>query len=117
MIAAGTLFLLIGVTGIFVPGLPTTPFLLLTAGLYIRSSDRLYQKLLRNPWLGSYIADWQSSHRLSLKTKVASIGLMWLMIGISVGFAIESQLLRVIIILTGMTGTLVMGFLIPTAKK
>ena len=46
LIALGTLSLCIGIIGIIVPGLPTTPFILLTAGLYINSSDRSYQKLI-----------------------------------------------------------------------
>ncbi|MBW6479367.1 MAG: YbaN family protein, partial [Bacteroidales bacterium] len=53
----GTLSLILGVIGIFVPGLPTTPFLLLTAGLYMKSSERLYKLLISNKYLGPYILD------------------------------------------------------------
>ncbi len=53
LILLGTLSLCIGVIGIVVPGLPTTPFLLLTAGLYIKSSDKLYTKLISNRLVGS----------------------------------------------------------------
>jgi len=113
----GTLCLLIGIVGIFVPGLPTTPFLLLTAGLYVRSSGRLYQKLLQNPWVGSYITQWQERRELPLITKITSISLMWAMILISVLFLVDSSVLKMIIIATGLIGTFVMGFVIPTRKN
>jgi uncharacterized membrane protein YbaN (DUF454 family) len=117
LIAAGTVFLILGVIGIFVPGLPTTPFLLLTAGLYLRSSDRLYQKLIRNPYVGKYITQWQATRRLSLKTKITSIILMWAMILISVLFVVDSLVLHLIIAGAGLIGTIVMGLIIPTGNQ
>ncbi len=117
LISAGTLCLALGVIGVVVPGLPTTPFLLLAAGLYVRSSDRLYQWLIRNPWLGRYISQWQKEKGLSLKSKVSSIILMWAMITISVIFFVNSPALRLIIAFVGFIGTAVMGFIIPTIKK
>ncbi len=116
-IVLGTLSLILGITGIFIPGLPTTPFLLLTAGLYVRSSDKLYQRLIRNRYVGSYLVNWQRDKTLSLRTKVLSVVFMWIMILISVIFMTRSTLLSLLIILVGMIGTLVMGFLIPTGKS
>ena len=58
LIILGTIFLGLGILGIFIPGLPTTPFLLLTAALYLRSSQRLYQKLISNKILGKYIQNY-----------------------------------------------------------
>jgi uncharacterized membrane protein YbaN (DUF454 family) len=113
----GTLCLLIGIVGIFVPGLPTTPFLLLTAGLYVRSSGRLYQKLLQNQWIGGYISRWQERRELPLITKITSISLMWAMILISVLFLVDSSVLKIVIAATGLIGTFVMGFVIPTRKN
>lgn len=116
LIAAGTLCLLLGLIGIVVPGLPTTPFLLLTAGFYIRSSDRLYQALVRNKYVGRYITDWQATRRLSVKTKIASILLMWTMITLSVIFMVDSPVLRHVIIGVGVIGTIIMGLIIPSGK-
>jgi len=117
LIVAGTLFLLLGIVGIFVPGLPTTPFFLLTAGLYVRSSDRLHQKLVGNLYFGSYIRQWQSNPRLMLKTKIRAILLMWIMISISVVLMIDSRILQLIIVALGLVGTLVMGFIIPSGNS
>ena len=56
----GTLSLALGIIGIFLPLLPTTPFLLLTAALYVRSSPRLYNRLLHHKYLGSHPAKSQN---------------------------------------------------------
>ncbi len=117
LISIGTICLIIGITGIFIPGLPTTPFLLLTAGLYVRGSDRLYQGLIRNRFVGGYISEWQNNRTLSRKTKIGSISLMWVMILVSVTIIIHSPVAQVIVILTGLTGTYIMGFIIPTGPR
>jgi len=117
LIAAGTFFLLLGIIGIFIPGLPTTPFLLLTAGFYVRSSDRLYQRLISNRYVGSYITSWQVNRKLPGKTKVVSIALMWTMVLVSVFFFMDSTLLRIMVLSVAVVGTLVMGILIPTMKN
>lgn len=59
----GTLSLALGIIGIFLPLLPTTPFLLLTAALYVRSSPRLYNRLLHHKYLGSYIRNLRKKHQ------------------------------------------------------
>ncbi|MFO7616208.1 MAG: YbaN family protein [Bacteroidales bacterium] len=116
-IAAGTLFLGLGILGIFLPGLPTTPFLLLTASCYIRGSDRLYKRLISHPRLGKYITEWQRTRGLPKKVKVRSLLLMWLMITLSVLFLIETWIPRIILLLVGLIGTAVMGFIIPTTGR
>jgi len=80
-IMAGSLSLALGVAGIFVPLLPTTPFLLLSAALYMRSSPRLYDWLLRQPCLGAYIRDFRENRAIPLRAKVVSVVLVWLSIG------------------------------------
>jgi uncharacterized protein len=116
-ISAGTICLFLGILGIFVPGLPTTPFLLLTAGLYARGNDRMYRWLVNNSFFGSYITQWQKTRGLTLRTKIKSVVLMCLMVSVSVIFMIDSTVVRIIVILSGLTGILVMGFIIPTSKN
>jgi uncharacterized protein len=116
-ISAGTICLFLGILGIFVPGLPTTPFLLLTAGLYARGNDRMYRWLLNNSFFGSYITQWQKTRGLTLRTKIKSVVLMCLMVSVSVIFMIDSTVVRIIVILSGLTGILVMGIIIPTSKN
>jgi len=113
----GTLSLILGVTGIFVPGLPTTPFLLLTAALYIRSSDKLYRKLVSNRVLGPYILNYRKNKGMTKRQKAFAIALMWLMISVSVVFFIASPSIRYLLAGVGLIGTGVMGFVVPSAKR
>lgn len=117
LILTGTISLCLGIIGIAVPGLPTTPFLLLTAGLYLRSSDRLYQKLISIKWVGSYITRYHASKGLAKRDKISAIIAMWLMITLSCLVFISSIKVRVIVIVVGLTGTVVMGWLIPTVPQ
>lgn len=115
-IVLGTLSLGIGIIGIVVPGLPTTPFILLTAGLYIKSSDRLYQKLINSRFIGPYINNFRKNKGMTKRAKLSSIGIMWLMIAISCFFLIELLTIKLIVALLGMIGTFVMGYLVPTVS-
>jgi len=115
-IVLGTLSLCIGIIGIAVPGLPTTPFLLLSAGLYIKSSDRLYQKLITNRFVGPYILEFQTKKGMTIRTKLLAISSMWMMISISIVFLIEPLSIRLLVATIGLIGTFVMGFAVPTKK-
>ncbi|MEN2396222.1 YbaN family protein [Pseudomonas halotolerans] len=77
LLAIGWLSVVLGVIGIFIPVLPTTPFLLLAAACFARSSPRFYQWLVGHPRLGPWISDYLSGNGIPLKGKVYAIGLMW----------------------------------------
>ena len=83
LLAIGWLSVLLGVIGIFVPVLPTTPFLLLAAACFARSSRRFYLWLVNHKHLGPWIRDYLEGNGIPLKGKVYAIGLMWLSIGLS----------------------------------
>ncbi len=77
----GVVSLALGVAGIFLPLLPTTPFLLLAAWLFVRSSPRLYAWLMNHPQLGEYIRNFRENRAIPLRVKVVSVSLVWLTIG------------------------------------
>ena len=79
----GWLSVALGVIGIFLPVLPTTPFLLLAAACFARSSPRFYHWLIGHPRLGPWIRDYLEGNGIPLKGKVYAIGLMWVSIGFS----------------------------------
>jgi uncharacterized membrane protein YbaN (DUF454 family) len=81
LIVCGTLFVALGVLGIFLPLLPTTVFLLLAAACYARSSQRFYQRLVTDRWLGPYIVNYRERRGLTRRQKTLTIGLLWLGIG------------------------------------
>ena len=76
-IILGTVSLALGIIGIFLPLLPTTPFLLLTAALYFRGSPRLYQWLLNHKHFGPYIRNFRENKAIPLRAKIISLLLMW----------------------------------------
>jgi uncharacterized protein len=117
LIIAGAISLSLGVLGIFVPGLPTTPFMLLTAALFVRSSPKLYKWLIGNKYFGKYILNYQRRKGMTRRQKIYAISLMWVMISISAGFLVNSLVVRLIIVAAGIIGTIVMGFIVPLAKK
>lgn len=83
LLAIGWLSVALGVIGIFLPVLPTTPFLLLAAACFMRSSQRFYLWLVNHRQLGPWIVDYLEGQGIPLKGKVYAISLMWLSIGLS----------------------------------
>lgn len=102
----GSLSLGIGVLGIFVPGLPTTVFLLGAAACYVRGSDRLYQWVLEHRILGRYIKNYRLHRAMPLKSKIIALTMMWTMIGLSAGVFIENITIKIIVIIAGFIGTI-----------
>lgn len=97
LLVVGTFFLVVGVIGIVLPLLPTTPFLLLAAGCYLRGSTRFYNWLLGTRWLGDYIRNYLEGRGIPLRAKVFSIALLWITIGTSAAFAIDLLAIRVLL--------------------
>ena len=99
LIIAGTFFIGIGIIGIFLPILPTTPFLLLAAWCYARSSKRFYNWLINNKWFGNYIKNYREGKGVPIKVKILSISFLWITILFSIYFFITNIHIRIILIL------------------
>ncbi|NQT66996.1 MAG: YbaN family protein [Actinobacteria bacterium] len=99
LIATGTFFIGLGIVGIFVPVLPTTPFLLISAALYAKSSKSFYNWLVNNKILGRYIKNYREGKGIPLKLKIITIALLWITIGCSVIFAIDIFWVRVMLVI------------------
>jgi len=99
LVIAGTFFVGLGIVGIFVPLLPTTPFLLLAAACYARSSQRFYGWLLNNKWFGNYIRNYLEGKGIQLRVKVITVTLLWITIGASVVFVVETLVLKLILVI------------------
>lgn len=85
-ITAGSVSLTLGTVGLFLPVLPTTPFLLLSAYCYGRGSTRFYRWLVHRSLFGAYIRNYREGLGLPLSQKVITIALLWLTIGAAIGF-------------------------------
>ncbi|MBI5540285.1 MAG: YbaN family protein [Bacteroidia bacterium] len=84
LIIAGSLSVVLGVIGIFLPVLPTTPFLLLAAALFARSSEKFYKIITTNKLFGKYIKDYNDGKGIKLQVKISAITILWVSIIISV---------------------------------
>ena len=115
LITFGTIFLGLGIIGVFVPVLPTTPFLLLSAACYVRSSNRLYTWLINHKLFGKFVKDFRESKAISLRNKIISLVAMTLMILLSAFLFAEAFYLKIILLILGVVGFIVILF-IPTLK-
>jgi hypothetical protein len=98
LIIGGCLSLALGVIGIFIPLLPTTPFLLLASYLFLKSSVRLRYWLINHKYLGSYIQNYQIHKAIPLKIKITSVILLWITILTSAFLFVDKTWLRLILI-------------------
>ena len=94
LILGGHVSLVLGIIGILVPLLPTTPFLLLAAACYIRGSKSLYNWLINHRVFGAYIKNYREGRGISLKLKIVLITLIWITIPLSAIFIIEKLSIR-----------------------
>jgi uncharacterized membrane protein YbaN (DUF454 family) len=97
LVTSGTLFLVLGVIGIFLPLLPTTPFLLLAAACYIRGSKKFYNWLIKNRWLGEYIKNYQEGRGVPFNVKIITIIVLWLTIIITTIFFVSNIIIQIIL--------------------
>jgi hypothetical protein len=82
-IILGSLFLILGIIGIFLPVLPTTPFLLLTSFFYLKSSKKLHNWLINHKVFGEYIYNYITYKGVKKKDKIKSLILLYLTLSIS----------------------------------
>lgn len=103
-VALGGVFVALGLVGVALPGIPTTPFLLLASYFFVRSSPALHQRLLRSKLFGPTLQDWQRHRGVKRKTKWASIVCCSLMIGLSIATGGLPWVGRVVIAAAGAYG-------------
>ncbi len=106
LIVAGTFFVALGFIAIFIPLLPTTPFLLLAAACYAKGSKKFYNWLLNNRLFGEYIKNYLAGKGVSARTKILSILLLWLTISYSAIFAVPILVGKVILVVIAVAVTL-----------
>jgi uncharacterized membrane protein YbaN (DUF454 family) len=97
-IIVGTIALVIGAIGLFLPVVPTTPLVLLAAACYYRGSDRLHTWILSSRWFGETIKNYQEGRGITRNTKVRAISMMWVMIFFSAWFFVDNLHVRIAII-------------------
>ena len=106
LFVAGTISVAIGVVGIFVPLLPTTPFLLLAAACYMRSSERFYRRLLNNRFFGTYIRNYMEGKGVPLRIKIYTIALLWTTISLSIFLISPGIVVKIVLVIIAIGVTL-----------
>ncbi len=99
-IIAGSAALALGIIGVFVPVLPTTPFLLLTAFCYMRSSKRLYDWLIGHRVFGTYIYNYITYKAVLKRAKIISLVFLWGTLGVSM-LLVDSWGVRAVLLVIG----------------
>lgn len=105
LIITGYISLGAGILGIFLPVLPTTPFLVLAAICFVKSSKKLYFRLVRNKLVGPYLRNYLRYRAISVKTKFISTISLWIVITISF-FSVNLIWLKVFLIVMAVAVTL-----------
>jgi len=116
LMSAGTIFLGLGLLGVFLPILPTTPFLLLAAACYARSSKRIYDWLIQNKWFGSYIKNYQEGKGIPLKVKILTISILWVTILLSAFSILQIFWVKILLIIIAF-GVTIHILTMKTCKK
>lgn len=102
LIFAGLVSVGLGLIGIVVPLLPTTPFLLLSAVCFARSSERLYQWLINHRWFGSYIRNYRDHRAVSRQVKISTLILLWATITYAVIRVADLWTVRLLLLLVAL---------------
>lgn len=102
----GSIAVALAILGVFLPLLPTTPFLLLASACYFRGSPRMYRWLVSNRILGTYILNFQSGRGIPLLGKIVSLLLMWLSLLFSI-YKMEAMVVKLILVAIGIVVSLV----------
>ena len=115
-IIAGSVFVVLGAFGVILPGLPTTPFLILAAACYIRSSQKLYDWLIANKTFGPYLKDYREGKGIPKRAKKIALIMMTIFVGYAVLFALDDLVVRVVVLILGLIGFFYVAYRVPSAK-
>lgn len=114
-IVAGVVALLLGILGIFLPLLPTTPFLLLASWCFARGSSRLHGWLLSHRVFGEYLRNFEAGRGIPLKAKIVATIMLWSSLLLGMG-RFEGLLVPALLGLLGACVSFYMWRVLPTLR-
>jgi uncharacterized membrane protein YbaN (DUF454 family) len=116
LLAAGLLCLGLGILGLFLPLLPSTPFVLLAAACFARSSQRFYRWLMAHRAFGPLVREWRTHRSIPYRTKLVAIALMSASLSVSIVFFVRPAWLQAALALFGL-GLAVWLYRIPSRDR
>lgn len=112
----GCIAVVLAVLGVFLPLLPTTPFLLLASACFVRGSTRLHGWLLNNRMFGVYLRNYEAGMGIPRRAKITVIALLWISLGYSI-FRFDSLLLQAMLLTIGICVTTYLLKFVPTMRS
>ncbi|MBN1781716.1 YbaN family protein [bacterium] len=108
LLIAGFVSLVLGIIALLVPIVPTTPFLLVAAACFFRSSQKFYDRLLSSPYFGPKIRDYREGRGIPLRTRLTMIFVFWIALGTSTCLFVKSHQIQLVLL----AAALLVAFLI-----
>jgi uncharacterized membrane protein YbaN (DUF454 family) len=105
-IVAGTISLGLGAVGVFLPILPTTPFLLLSAACYYKGSERMHRWLLNNKLFGSYVRNYKEGKGISRTAKILTLLMLWVTICFSAVYMVRNLPIQLVLFVIAIAVTI-----------
>ncbi len=102
----GLISLSLGIVGIFLPLLPTTPFLILSAALFMKSSKRLYNWLMNHKYLGEHLQNYLLHKTISKKSKISALSLLWIAILATIIMIIDNLIIKILLLVIAIAVTI-----------
>lgn len=112
----GIIAVVLAFLGVFLPLLPTTPFLLLASFCFARGSTRLHRWLLSNPVFGKYLSDWEQGKGLPMRAKIIVLTIMWISMGYAI-FRLHHLGLQCMLAVIGIAVTTYLVRFVPTYRE
>jgi uncharacterized membrane protein YbaN (DUF454 family) len=103
LLILGFLSVALGIAGIILPVLPTTPFLLLAAFLFGKSCDKCHEWLMNHKWFGETLREYKAGKGLKKIVKIRAIVIVWLSIGASSILGTDNIYVRVVLVITALS--------------
>lgn len=113
LIIIGSIAVVLAILGIFLPLLPTTPFLLLASACFARGSDRMHRWLLSHGVFGAYLRSFEEGKGIPLKGKITAIAMLWLSMAVSIAM-LGHPALRALLVAIGAGVTIYLWKYVPT---
>ncbi len=117
-IALGLIAVGLGFVGVFVPGMPTTVFVIIASYCFVRSSPRLDAWLHRNRWLGPSLRRYRETGGMDVRSKTIALAAMW--VGLTISWfllARVSPTLQFVTLGAGLVGTATILFYVRTVRE
>lgn len=111
----GSIAVILAILGVFLPLLPTTPFLLLASACYVRGSERMHRWLLRNRFFGEYLRNIEQKRGMPLRGKIITLIVLWASMSYSI-YIVKALFVKAVLVAIG-AGVTIMILRMKTLER